>query len=336
MRYVEQDGVRGVWVSDRDGGGDDFSFFKLDFATRTAQKQELTLAGAKAFALDNDPVADANSNDGNVDFFDVDENGKLIIGESGFYDSPQTEPKIITHEVTNYNTSPTRITRGGWTATAPITIAQDDDADVVNGRFGTFERGKDYAYYFDIDSGAEPSVRADVYVVDVATGQVVYEELDAINHFTVENKIRFFTLGDYVGSDDSIINGDGIVNADDIDAQAARIADPTQGGRYSAAVGNEMFDLDGDNMLTTGNPLGFFSISGDRDYLIRRVLGTEYGDADLNGLLDAGDQAQLDFGISFGLDRWDFGDYDGDGDADADDQAILDFALAFNPNPIRI
>ena len=310
MRYVERDGVRGVWVSERDGNGDgdDFQFFQLNFATRTATKDT-----ASAFELDEDPVA--NDNTGDVDFFDMNAAGSLVIGENGINDTPQTEPNVQSLTITNY-ASPMAF--GTWTVEPDINPTVDDDALPTDGRFGVLDRGQNRVYYFDDDSGAAPDVVADVYVYDLNTHSLIYQELNAINHFTVDNKTRAFTLGDFAITNGNLTSYDGRVTAADIDTLYARIADPTLGGRFAASVGREMFDLTGDNLLTIGSPSGS-GVGGDVDYLIRRALKTEYGDANLDGHVNL-----LDFNVVAGnfnhAGTWASGDFTGDGNVN-----LLDF-----------
>jgi hypothetical protein len=327
MRYVEQDGRTGAWVSERDGGGDDFQYFDLNFSTRVATKP----GGFVGFALDENPAA--NDNQGDVDFFDVDDEGTLIIGESGFFDAPQTEPNIQTFEVTDYTGT---VSFGTYSEEPVVAPTVDDDTAVTDGRFSVYERGQNRVYRFDIDSGGLPGVIADVYVYDLDTNTLVYQELNAVNHFTLENRIRAFTLGDFATTGGSQTSQDGIVDASDIDAYYALIADPTVGGRFSSAVGQEQADLDGDDLLTAGDPFAVGSVTGDMDYLVRRVLATEYGDTDLNAVLDFDDQTNLDLGVLGAGTGWSFGDIDGDGDVDFDDQTILDANLLANSNPTRV
>jgi hypothetical protein len=212
MKLVERDGVQGVWVSDRDGGGDDFAFFALDFENRIATKQELRTSASPfptSFALDENPNVSANTNDGDVDTFYIDEDGNLVIGESGNSDSPQAEPKIIRRVVNNYAAGDTdsnsiqEVTFGAWNTSANIIVngGIDDDTLVTDGRFGVYNPGDGLYYFFDADSGAAPGVVGDIYVVDPNTGAVVYAELNAANQFFNQANTRAFTLG---GSGDTI------------------------------------------------------------------------------------------------------------------------------------
>ncbi len=207
MRYLERDGTKGVWVSDRDGGGDDMSFFSLDFATRTAKKLEHREGVApfpKAFALDEDPEVSANTNDGDIDGFDLDSNNNLVIRESDFLGSGNAgnlEPKIITRAVSNYNAGDSdvntinEITFGAWDTKARLVPTLDDDTDPVNGQMAVYDKAQNLLYYFDTDA-AGAGVVADAYVYDLTTETLIYQELDAVNNFFGDgNLIRAFTLG---------------------------------------------------------------------------------------------------------------------------------------------
>src|SRR5262249_39917616 len=70
MTYVNRDGVQGVWIGESDGGGDDVSFFRLNFGTNTATKTELKVGPGPfptGFALDDDPIGNPAGNDGYLD-----------------------------------------------------------------------------------------------------------------------------------------------------------------------------------------------------------------------------------------------------------------------------
>jgi hypothetical protein len=62
---------------------------------------------------------------------------------------------------------------------------------------------------------------------------------------------------------------------------------------------------------TTFNPGG--GLASDTDFLIRVILGTEYGDANLDGRIDILDLDLIGQGLQgFGT-GWTFGDFDGSG-----------------------
>ena len=311
LEYVEEDGTAGVWIGEDDGAGDQFAFFELDLDAETIAPGELRVGESpfgNDFRLDDDPTIDSAANDGNADWFDLDEEGNLIISESGFFETPQTEPKIITRDVLDYGAADTddsgqgEVIVGGFATSAPLSPTVDDDTAITDGRFGTYERGGDYAYYFDVDAfdgGNNPNVDADLYVLDVDSGELVYQEQNAISaFFGSAQTILTFTLGDYFAQD-------GLVTADDIDAQAQAIR-----ANLSPAAADG-FDLNGDGVLDFA----------DRRFLVEGVLGTFFGDANLDGRVTIADFAQLraGFGSAGGFAS---GDFNGDGTV-----SIADFAL---------
>ncbi len=323
MAYVSRDGVKGVWVAESDGGGDDLSYFELNFTTKTAVKKEMQVGPSPyptGFALDNDPVVNPASNDGVADWVQIDKNGNLLIGESGFFESPvPTEPKVISRAVLNYDAADTdantqdEIVFGAWGTSANVAPTLDDDVAVTDGRFVTIDKGTGRVYFFDIDSGAAPNVVSDAYVFDLATGTLVYQELNAVNHFLERQGVSFFLRGD--------VNGDGVVNASDIDRLFAGVADPTLGGQVTSAIGREWYDLTGDALLT--------GVNGDADELVEEILGTAYGDANLDGMVSGADFALLQnrFGQAGG---WADGDFNGNGTVNGADFALLQNNFGFN------
>jgi uncharacterized protein (TIGR03790 family) len=95
------------------------------------------------------------------------------------------------------------------------------------------------------------------------------------------------------------LNGDGVVNADDIDFLVAHFGDPT-------------CDVDGDGDAD----------SDDITYLVTDILGTVLGDYNLDGFVDGADLAV--FRTGFGAAGvWSDGDVNGDGLVDATDLAVF-------------
>ena len=93
-------------------------------------------------------------------------------------------------------------------------------------------------------------------------------------------------------------DGDGLVEAADIDELFANLGDPA-------------YDLDGDGDAD----------SDDVDYLIHEVLGTEYGDANLDGLVEGADYTLwADNYLQPG--GWAEGDLTGDGFVEGADYTI--------------
>gem|GEM_PF-1316361 len=335
---VNQNGTLGVWVADSDGGGDDVSYFALDFsdpANPTATKQELfTSTGGDpfptAFAMDEDPSSDTTTNDGEIDNLRVDRNGNLVIVESGFFDTdpagtgqagdgglPAEEPRTITVQIADYN-SPDSDASGAsevlpagpsgtgfndpaaWSTPQLLDVSGpiDNDPDVTDSRRVAYDKGTGYIYFIDQDTG----FTEDIYVFDPATGTIVYSELGALNLgiFNTGTQI-VFTRGD--------ITGDGVISAQDIDQLAAAVADPTQGGKFTSAVGQEFYDLTGDSALA----------AADVDALVQNILGTQYGDHDLDGDVDADDLAAWQAGFDTANTSWANGNTDGDSDVDGAD-----------------
>lgn len=321
MAFVSRDGVSGAWVGESDGGGDGVSFFQFDLAgaDATAFRKEMFVNPQPfptGFSLDEDPVVNAASNDGELDWLAVDGAGNLRIGESGFFDAPQAEPKVIGREILNYDGADSNgngqreINFGAWTTSANLpTPPADDDTAVTDGRFATVDKATGSVVYFDIDSGALPNVVSDAYIFDPATGSFVYTEQNAANHFNKRHGTRIFTRGD--------VTGDGLVNDLDIDTLFDNVADPTLGGTVPAALGQEWFDLTGDSLLS-----GAISSTSDAGHLVRSILGTEFGDANLDGrvsLLDL-DILGQNFNQPGG---WADGDFNGSGTVSLADLDIL-------------
>ena len=249
MRYVNRNGVQGVWVTDRDGTGADFAFYELNLDPEdfTAARREVVPEPTPdnpapepllGFSLSEQPEAaffptEEAGNAGDLDWFDVDEFGNLIISESGFNDTTQTEPKVIIGRVQNYDAGNTdgntleEIDLGAFTTQPPIAPTVDDDADVTNSINGVFERDNNHVYYFDLDGGVGT---ADVYVYDIDTRALVYQELDAISPGFLDdaNLMRTFT---FVRGD---ANGDGRVNLADFGVLRANFG----GANRSFAHGN--------------------------------------------------------------------------------------------------
>lgn len=348
MTLVTRDGVVGVWVGESDAGtntppvaGDDISFYEFNFATGTATKKEIKAGSAPyatGFALDDDPEVNSSSNDGAHDFVLTDGQGNLVIGESGFFDTPQTEPKIINRTILNYNGADSdgnlqnEIVPGAWdtSATLPVSGLIDDDTALTDGRFVTIDKGTGYIYYFDIDSGSPPNVVADVYVFDPATGTIVYSEKNAANHFLEEHGTRLFLRGD--------LTGDGKVTAADIDLMFDRIQDPTVGGTVSNAVGQEWFDLTGNFSLngTINTPATGTAENSDIDELVQQVLHTTYGDANLDGAVSISDFSVLQNSLGKAS-GWATGDFNGDNKTTISDFALLQNNFGFKnfaPGPV--
>ncbi|MEM6504051.1 MAG: hypothetical protein AAF711_01145 [Planctomycetota bacterium] len=119
------------------------------------------------------------------------------------------------------------------------------------------------------------------------------------------------------------VTGDGAVDALDIDAVFAEAHAATTDANLMAPdpsyAFNSTYDLFPDGVI---NQL-------DVDHLIYGLLQTEYGDANLDGLVDALDTAILTASLVTGVGGWASGDTDGDGDVDSADAALQTSKLGF-------
>ncbi len=326
IAYVRRDGVDSLWIGEADGGGDDLATFNLTFGAgvgaSTAQLREIKVGATgpypRSTALDENPAVDPNTNDGEFDFVQIDANGNPVFGESGFFDAPQAEPKVIRREITSYNGPDTdgnaqnEIVPGAWTTSPNLPApTADDDTAVTDGRFVTIDKGTGNIWYFDIDSGAQPNVVTDAYLFNPNTGTFVYQEQNAVNHFLERHGVRLFLRGD--------VDNNGVINATDIDQLFAIGIDPTRGGLVSSSVGQEWFDLTGNGLLSNV-PNGAGS---DMDVLVKRILRTQYGDANLDGTVSAADFAALQANFGQPNRGWAQGNFNGDGSVSAADFALL-------------
>jgi hypothetical protein len=310
-----QNGTLGVWVAENDGPdpndpttdfNDEFSFFEIDLAGKSATKKEFqvgTAPYADSFRLDEDPIADPTSNDGDADHYFVDPDGNLLILENGFFEGE--EPKVIKREVLDYDAADTdantfnEIQFGAWATTGPIVPTSDDDpTEVTDSVFATYDAGENHIYIFDVIG--ESGFGKDVYVIDAATGALVYEELDASgiqDIFFERHTTRVFTRGD--------ATGDGQVTAEDIDAFFAV-------SNTGDALMQEMYTLNDDTVTDLD----------DVTELVEVILGTFFGDANLSGGVDFADFSILSSGFNQ-AGGWADGDFNGDGVVSFADFSIL-------------
>ena len=106
---------------------------------------------------------------------------------------------------------------------------------------------------------------------------------------------------------------DGIVDAADIDYLYGAVNSFATWQPFTLWLQTPNFDLNQDGLLS----------QADIDEMIFGVLGTVYGDTDIDGDVDINDFGNLADHYESAGDGWATGDFDGDGDVDADDFATL-------------
>ncbi|WP_432798033.1 PEP-CTERM sorting domain-containing protein [Poriferisphaera sp. WC338] len=314
--YVNKDGVQGLWILEDDGDGDDVAFFEIGDITGANN----ALNGYKefnvgvgpdfptSFAVDDDPTVNAAANDGTADKIFVDPNtGNLVIVESGFFNSPQHEPKVIVREVDSYNDANGQIDFGAWQA--PVTVdttgVSDDDTAITDGRWTAYDPTTNTVYFYDTDNsgaGNGGSFAHDWYALDLTTGNITVAELDAdVSNglFGNGDQVEFFRLAAAIAGD---FDNNGLLNDADIDMLFAAI----NGGSVDT-----QFDVDSSGTLDTA----------DATHWIEVLKGTKRGDANLNGEIDLLDFDKLSAAFNTNA-GWEDGDFNGDGTVD-----LLDFDL---------
>ena len=108
---------------------------------------------------------------------------------------------------------------------------------------------------------------------------------------------------------DDDFNRDGVVDSEDIDSLFAELG--SQRNR---------FDLDDDASLG----------QGDVDFLVRNLLGTNYGDSNLDGQVDFQDFLKLS--ANFGRKaKWAGGDFNGDGEVSFEDFLLMSQNFGMRP-----
>jgi len=105
--------------------------------------------------------------------------------------------------------------------------------------------------------------------------------------------------------DPADFNQDGWIDAIDIDLLSAQVRSPSP---------DLQFDLTNDQLVN----------EDDREFLVRQILGTYFGDADLNGLFDTSDFVAVFVAGEYedsliGNSGWAEGDWNGDGEFDTND-----------------
>ena len=169
--YDNGAGVRGVWVTESDGGGDDIAFLELD-ANNNSLGYRFATTGFNSFALDNDPFTSATTNDGKADNIFVDPNtGNLIIVESGFgdtvdgIDTIDREPSVIVREVLSYDDNG-QIRFGAWSEKLTLNPTKDSTF-LERGSWSAYDSVNNAVIFISPDTG---NFLADIFVLDLDTG----------------------------------------------------------------------------------------------------------------------------------------------------------------------
>ncbi len=190
--------------------------------------------------------------------------------------------KVITVAIDSYDTNGEVVPVGGsfddaaaYTVSDPLPVSgffgNDNDPNPVDNSRIVYDPGTGLIYFIDrdfVDLDGDDSADEfpeDIYVFDPATGQIVYSELTTQFATEEEPLIGPFNPGIINAGTQLLIlrgdvNEDGVVDADDVTALNAAIADPTIGGLYASDVGAEYYDLTGDLMLDNNDLLELQSI----------------------------------------------------------------------------
>jgi hypothetical protein len=217
-------GIRGMWVTEGDGQGDDVAFAEIDNSGNFVGYRTLS-TGAPSFALDNDPFISTATNDGKADNVLVDlDTGDLIIVESGFNDSvdgigPDHEPALLRLKIASYDNGSGQIELGSWSEKKILnpTKTPGDTGFLERGQWTAWDSVNDRLIVFAPGNAApeSPAFGFDIWVLDFATGETTsYLDLDdSISLFTsigFGDKVDFFSLGEAGIPGD--FNGDGAVD----------------------------------------------------------------------------------------------------------------------------
>jgi hypothetical protein len=385
MAVVDKDGVLGVWVAEYDGAFTNpdtqettprhhtFAFFEINNLEgsegngfRSFRVGDNPLNLPTRFILDENPLVDASSNDGETPVFWVDNDGNLVIIEKGYNDAAESngthdppnntyEPKVITRVVSSYNyAGPLNSTVadevsgvidfGEWqiqqldVAGAGLfdddgTFAATSLAGITDDRWAAYDPITDKVYFMDNDGSTSPGGYSDpeVYVLDLNTGETSLApngQNALLAWLEVDGFGMFhFRVGDFDGSGD--------YSAGDVDAMFAAIA------AYAESPDNfdGRFDLNADGGVDQAD---FDLLVGTADTIETSLMGTKLGDANLDGRVGRGDLAALakGFGSASG---WGEGDQNGDGIASLLDLAVIHRNLGFDngigspsPNPSAV
>ncbi len=190
--------------------------------------------------------------------------------------------------------------------------ARNDQGGVLTSYLGSVSVAavnEDTGEYFNLSNGAINVLASDAGVLTFqglmlpVAGHYSLFIYDNWNQSAYEFEVTSPPVGD--------VDGNGLVDAQDIDYLFFLV------GNHNPAA-----DLNGDGL----------SDHGDVDYLVHTILGTEYGDANLDRHVDAADLATVrtSTGGNFGGPNWVAGDFNGDGFVDAADLATVRKYIGFS------
>jgi len=166
--------------------------------------------------------------------------------------------------------------------------------------------------------GDDPTDYNGIYITDSDDYKYFSNAPDVLRYYDVEFHDNAWYLQNYYGSNSWFIgnvhalamapstgdlDGNRDVDAGDIDLLAAAI----RGGETDPDC-----DLNGDGLVDIA----------DMDKLVRDIIGTEYGDTDLDHSVDLADFSALKMNFSKGT-TWEAGDFNGDGIVGLTDFTIL-------------
>jgi hypothetical protein len=219
-------GVQGVWVGERDGGGDDIAFFQINSDGSAVGYRPFAINGSpSAFALDNDPF-NGNDNMGHIDqiFIDYD-TGDVIFVEAGFVDDPQHEPGVFRLEIVDYDNNG-EIELGAWSEKIILNPVKDPASEegmfLERGYLSAYDSVNDRVIFAAPGDATDTPTdfAADVYVLNLSDGttESFLDVDDSISLFIggfnadYGHKLVAFTLTPSVAGD---YNGNGVVDAAD-------------------------------------------------------------------------------------------------------------------------
>jgi len=228
-------GVRGMWVTESDGGGDDVAFMQIDASGNTVGYRPFSSVGnPTAFALDNDPFTATNTNDGKADNIFVDaDTGDVIIVESGFGDAAggigtvDLEPSVLRLAVTSYDNGSGQIELGAWSQKVTLAPTKDpgDTTFLERGQWSAWDSANDKMYFLNPGAAGEtPAFEMDITVLDLKVGSPTYgmtttflntdESVSLFTNTNFGDKVGFFTLA-AAPADDADFDNDDDVDGND-------------------------------------------------------------------------------------------------------------------------